>query len=107
METIQPLNAETLETGIETGVTLVDFSTPGCSPCRLQKSAIEQLAEQQIGKVMFAEVNVDENRQTAMKFGIMSIPTIIIFKDGIEIQRFVGLQGANSLSVAIERALKW
>ena len=106
METIQPLNAETLETGIETGVTLVDFSTPWCSPGRLQKSAIEQLAEQHIGKVMFAEVNVDENRQTAMKFCIMSIPTIIIFKDGIEIQRFVGLQGANSLSVAIEKALK-
>ena len=106
METIQPLNAETLETGIETGVTMVDFSAPGCSPCRMQKPAIEMLAEQHIGKVVFAEVNVDENRQTAMKLGIMSIPTIIIFKDGKEIKRFVGLQPANALSEAIEKALK-
>ena len=105
METIQPLNAETLETGIETGVTMVEFSAPWCSPCRMQKPTIEALAEQHIGEVMFAEVNVDENRQTAMKLGIMSIPTIIIFKDGKEIQRFVGLQPANALSVAIENAL--
>ena len=105
METIQPLNAETLETGIETGVTMVEFSAPWCSPCRMQKPAIEALAQQHIGKVMFAEINVDENRQTAMKLGIMSIPTIIIFKDGKEIQRFVGLQPANALSVAIENAL--
>ncbi len=105
METIQPLNAETLETGIETGVTMVEFSAPWCSPCRMQKPAIEELAEQHIGKVMFAEVNVDENQQAAMKYVIMSIPTIIIFKDGKEIQRFVGLQPANTLSVAIENAL--
>jgi thioredoxin len=106
METIQPLNAETLETGIETGVTMVDFSAPWCGPCRMQRPAIEALAEQQMGNVMFAEVNVDENRQTAMKLGIMSIPTIIIFKDGKEIQRFIGLQSADALSVAIEKALK-
>jgi thioredoxin 1 len=106
MGTIQPLNAETLETGIETGVTMVDFSAPWCSPCRMQRPAIETLAEQQMGNVTFAEINVDENRQTAMKLGIMSIPTIIIFKDGKEIQRFVGLQSADALSVAIEKALK-
>ena len=58
------------------------------------------------GKVMFAEVNVDENQQAAMKYVIMSIPTIIIFKDGKEIERFVGLQPENVLSIAIEKALK-
>lgn len=106
METIQPLTAETFETGISAGVALVDFSAHWCVPCRMQRPAIEQLADRHIGKVMFAEVDVDENRQAAMKYGIMSIPTIIIFKDGTEIQRFVGLQPANALSLAIEKALQ-
>lgn len=106
METIQPLNTKTLEPGIGSGVTLVDFSAPWCSPCRMQKPAIEALAEQHTGKVVFAEINVDENRQAAMAYGIMSIPTIIIFRDGKEIKRFVGLQSEKTLSAAIERVLK-
>lgn len=106
METIQPLNAETLEPGIGSGVALVDFGAPWCSPCRMQKPAIEALAEQHAGKVLFAEINVDENRQVAMQYGIMSIPTIVIFKNGKEIQRFVGLQTTDALSVAIENGLK-
>ena len=106
METIQSLSAEGFEAEIKSGVTLVDFNAPWCGPCRMQKPVLEQLAEQRIGKVTFAEVNVDENQQSAMAFGIMSIPTIIIFKDGKEIERFVGLQTENALSVAIEKALK-
>jgi thioredoxin 1 len=106
MGTIQSLNAEGFEAEIKSGVTLVDFNAPWCGPCRMQKPVLEQLAEQRIGEVTFAEVNVDENQQSAMKLGIMSIPTIIIFKDGKEIERFVGLQPENALSVAIEKALK-
>jgi len=103
---IRRLNAQILETGIKTGICLIDFSAPWCGPCRLQKPALEQLAKQYVGTVMFAEVNVDENRQTAMKYGIMTIPTIILLRAGKEIKRFVGLQPANVLSVAIEKALK-
>ena len=106
MEGIESLSSTEFETQIKNGVTLVDFGASWCAPCRMQRPAIEQLAVQHFGKAMFAEVDVDENRQTAMKFGIMSIPTIIIFKDGKEIQRFVGLQPANALSLAIEKALQ-
>ena len=106
MEAIKSLNSNGFETLIKTGVTVVDFGAPWCTPCRMQRPAIEELAEQHNGKVMFAEVNVDENRQAAMNYAIMSIPTIIIFKDGKEIQRFIGFQPVNALSVAIEKILK-
>ena len=106
MGTIQSLNAEGFKAEIKSGVTLVDFNAPWCGPCRMQKPVLEHLAEQRVGKVTFAEVNVDENQQSAVKLGIMSIPTIIIFKDGKEIERFVGFQPENALSVAIEKALK-
>ncbi len=106
MGTIQSLNAEGFEAKIKSGVTLVDFNASWCGPCRMQKPVLEQLAEQRIGEVTFAEVNVDENQQSAIKLGVMSIPTLIIFKDGKEIERFVGLQPENTLSVAIEKALK-
>ena len=105
LEAIKSLKSNEFETLIKTGVTLVDFGAPWCAPCRMQRPAIEELADQHIGKVVFAEINVDENRQAAMKYGIMSIPTIIIFKGGKEIQRFIGLQPTNTLSVAIEKAL--
>jgi thioredoxin 1 len=106
LEGIESLNSKDFETQIKNGVAMVDFGAPWCAPCRMQRPTIEQLAAQHIGKVMFAEVDVDENRQTAMEYGIMSIPTIILFKEGKEIQRFVGLQPANALSLAIEKALQ-
>jgi thioredoxin 1 len=106
MGKIQSLNAAGFETEIKNGITLVDFNAPWCAPCHMQKPVLEQLAKQRAGKITFAEINVDENRQAAMKFGIMSIPTIIIFKDGKEIQRYVGFQSANDLSIAIDKALK-
>jgi len=105
LEGIESLNSKDFETQIKNGVAMVDFGAPWCAPCRMQRPAIEELAARHIGKVLFAEVDVDENRQTAMTFGIMSIPTIIIFKDGKEIKRFVGLQPATALSLAIEQAL--
>ncbi|MBW2593256.1 MAG: thioredoxin [Deltaproteobacteria bacterium] len=94
------------ESVVSHGVTLVDFNAPWCAPCRVQHPIIEELSEDFKGQAAIIEINVDENKQTALHLGIASIPTLIIFKDGKEVTRFVGLQRAESLSKAIRRTLR-
>lgn len=99
-------DTEKFESVISHGVALVDFNAPWCAPCRVQYPIIEELSEIFKGRAAILEINVDENKQTAMHLGIASIPTLIIFKDGKEVTRFVGLQNAESLSKAIRRTLR-
>jgi thioredoxin 1 len=99
-----------LETGrfgaaIKTGVTLVDLNAPWCGPCRVQEPIIKKIAKQFEGKATIIEINVDENRETAASLGIHSIPTLIIFKDGREIQRLIGIQSEQSLTQVIKNVL--
>ncbi len=72
------------------GVSLVDFWAPWCMPCKMLAPAIEAIAEDYKGKVKVGKVNVDDNRSLAAKFGIMSIPTIIIFKEGKIADQIIG-----------------
>jgi len=101
------LNQRQIKNAIQIGVTLIDFNAPWCAPCRTQKPIIDQLARQYHGKALVMDLNVDEHRESAMASGIMSIPTIIIYKDGEEVERFIGLQNAEVLTAAIEKALAW
>lgn len=71
---------------------LVDFWAVWCGPCRMLTPTIEALAEELGDKVKVGKVNVDENQQLAAKYGIMSIPTVIIFKDGKVVEQFIGVQ---------------
>ena len=71
---------------------LVDCWAPWCGPCRMLAPTIDQLAEEQDGVVKVAKLNVDESPKTAQKFGIMSIPTMLIVKDGEVVDRLVGVQ---------------
>nr|QIV52799.1 thioredoxin [uncultured bacterium] len=93
------------EKTIKGGITLVDFNAPWCGPCRAQEEAIQKLKGEYAGRADVAEVNIDENREIAMGLGIQSIPTIILFKEGREIERFVGLQTIETLHRALENVL--
>ena len=90
---------------IEKGVSLLDFNAPWCAPCRSQNPIIQKLAKKYSGKAIVSAINIDEHREIALKMGIHSIPTLIIFKNGREIQRFIGLQSEELLSQAIENML--
>jgi len=71
---------------------LLDCWAPWCGPCRMLEPIIEQIAEEMGETIKFGKLNVDENPKTATKFGIMSIPTMLIFKDGEVADRLVGVQ---------------
>jgi thioredoxin 1 len=105
METEKTFDPKRFKHTIRAGITLVDFNAPWCAPCLAMKPVIEQLAEKFNGKAEVVELNVDENQQLAMGLDIMSIPTMIIFKQGEEVQRFVGLQSIEVLSEAVENAM--
>ena len=87
------------------GVVLVDFNASWCAPCRVQEPIIRQLAIKFEDQAMVTSLNIDENRKTALKLGIHSIPTLVLFKNGKEIRRFIGLQPEKLLSQAIENVL--
>ncbi len=75
---------------------LVDFWAPWCGPCQMVSPLIEELAKEVEGKVKVGKLNVDENPQVAAKYGIMSIPTVIFFKEGKEVVRQIGLESKEN-----------
>ncbi len=76
---------------------LVDFYADWCGPCKMMLPIIEELANELQGKGKVGKINVDENQNLALKYDVMSIPTLIIFKDGKEFKRFVGVRDKNEL----------
>ena len=84
---------------------VVDFWAPWCMPCRMVTPIIEQLAEEYNGKLVVGKMNVDENTETASQFGIMSIPTVIVFKNGKPVKSLTGAQRKESYKKMIEEAL--
>lgn len=75
---------------VDKGLTLVDFWAPWCGPCRMVAPILEQLDEEMGDAVKIVKLNVDENQATAAQFGIQSIPTMILFKDGQPMDKIVG-----------------
>ena len=84
---------------------LVDFWAPWCGPCMMIGPVVEEIAEAHKGKLKVVKMNVDENPVVAGQFGIMSIPTLLLFKDGQKIDQRVGGQAKPALKAFIEQAL--
>lgn len=81
---------------------VVDCWAPWCGPCRMVTPIIEELAKEMQGRIVFGKLNVDENPATATKHQIMSIPTLLVFKDGTLIDRIIGAIPKGQLKARIE-----
>ena len=86
---------------IGNGVTLVDFWADWCGPCKMQAPVIDELGDKYEGKVTVAKLNVDDEPSIAARFGVMSIPTVIVYRQGEEVTRRVGVQSLDQLEVML------
>ena len=93
------LNSENFESEVLNAneTVLVDFYADWCGPCKMMAPVIEELAEELQGKAKVGKINVDESTDTATQYDVMSIPTIIIFKNGKEVKRFIGVRDKQEL----------
>jgi thioredoxin 1 len=84
---------------------LVDFWAPWCGPCRMVAPVVDELASEYDGKVSFVKINVDDNLETARQYGVMSIPALIIFKNGQPVSNIVGFRPKPELKKNLDAAL--
>ena len=84
---------------------LVDFWAEWCGPCKLVAPILDEIAAEKAGSMRLAKLNIDDNIRTAQRFGVMSIPTMILFKNGEEVRRIVGAMPKNRLTAEIEEYL--
>ena len=95
------LGAENFDETIGSGKALVDFWASWCMPCKMVAPVIEELAVENEGSLTVAKVDVDSNNEIASRYGVMSIPTVVLFKDGAEVKRLVGVQPKETYQAAI------
>ncbi len=98
------LTTANFDTTIKDGVTLVDFWAEWCGPCKMIAPTIEQLATDYTGKAKVAKINIDNEGEIAERLGVSSIPTLVVFKNGAEAKRFVGVTSKAVLAQAIDAA---
>ncbi|TSB47995.1 thioredoxin [Alkalicoccobacillus porphyridii] len=98
--TDQTFSSETSE-----GVVLADFWAPWCGPCKMIAPVLEELDSEMGDKVKIAKLDVDENQETAGKYSVMSIPTLLVFKDGEVVDQVVGFQPKEALAELLNKHL--
>lgn len=84
---------------------LVDFWAPWCGPCKQLSPTIDELATAYAGRARIGKLNIDDNQQIASEYGVMAIPTVIIFKGGQVVDRFMGITPKSKLSAALDSHL--
>lgn len=100
---VTELTDQTFDEKTNNGVTFTDFWATWCGPCRMQGPVVEKLAEEMGDKVSFGKVDVDANQQTAAELGIMSIPTMIIKKDGAIVDTIIGYHSKEQLEAKLNQ----
>ncbi|CZQ60373.1 thioredoxin [Staphylococcus aureus] len=90
---------------VESGLQLVDFWATWCGPCKMIAPVLEELAADYEGKADILKLDVDENPSTAAKYEVMSIPTLIVFKDGQPVDKVVGFQQKENLAEVLDKHL--
>lgn len=99
------LNKENFDATVGSGTTLVDFWATWCGPCKMLAPTIEELSKEYKGRVKVAKLDVDENPDLAEKFAIYSIPTLLIFKDGVVKERLTGYRVKSQISEYLDKYL--
>jgi len=84
---------------------VVDFWAPWCGPCRMVTPVLEEISQKMNGKIKFVKLNTDENQKTAMDYQIMAIPSLLIFKDGHEVDRIVGFVPQEQLEADLQKII--
>ena len=103
---VRDLNEQEFDAAVaEKKVSLIDLWAPWCGPCRMTGPQVEAAAEELDGKASFFKVNVDDNPGLARKFGVMSIPTMVVLQDGEEAARMVGARNREDIKAAVEEWL--
>lgn len=105
MSNAMALTKDNFEATVSNGVTLVDFWAAWCGPCKIIAPLIDELAGAYDGRATVAKVDVDQEGALAEQFGVQSIPTLLIMKDGQEVNRFIGVTSKEDLAAALDSAL--
>jgi len=98
------LTKDTFDQTIAEGLTLVDFWAEWCGPCRMLGPVIDELAKKYEDQYKICKVNVDEEEELAVRYGVMTIPTVILFKDGQELDKRIGVHPVAEFEKMLERA---
>ena len=104
-EEIKLLDDENFDEGVSKGIVLVDFYADWCGPCRMMTPVIMEFAGEMQGKVAVAKLDIDASQKTTQQFQVTSIPTLVLFKEGKEVGRVVGLKDLEGLKAMVEPAL--
>lgn len=99
---IQHATDQTFESLTNSGVALVDFWAPWCGPCKMIAPVLEELDAELGEKLKIVKIDVDDNQETAAKFGVMSIPTLLVFKDGEVVDKMIGFQPKEALVARLQ-----
>jgi thioredoxin 1 len=100
---VKALTDQNFEQETESGLTLVDFWATWCGPCKMQSPVIDQLDEESDGDVTYFKMDVDENPETPSKFGVMSIPTLLVKKDGEVVEKLIGYHSKEQIEQTLAK----
>ena len=101
---VQEINSNDFKQEISKGKSLVDFWAPWCGPCRIISPIIEDLSKE-MKDIKFFKLNVDNNNDIAESYGVMGIPTLILFKDGKEVGRMIGVNSKEAIETKINAVI--
>lgn len=90
----------------ENKVVAVDFWAEWCGPCRMAEPVMNELADEYQGKAVIGKINIDEEQELTQQYGVMSIPTVIFFRDGKEVERLVGFPGKEAYQAVLDKISK-